>query len=83
MFRDLAADAGAANPTMLATPLQLIYEGAGLAGRMDRRLDVAGTRRGERFAGRTAYGHQVVNRRLLGGSPPALARACLSSCREA
>jgi hypothetical protein len=32
MFDDLAADAGAANPTMLATPLQLTYDGAGLAG---------------------------------------------------
>jgi hypothetical protein len=41
MFRDLAADAGAADPTMLATQLQLIYEGAGLAARMDRRPDVA------------------------------------------
>jgi AcrR family transcriptional regulator len=41
MFHDLAADAGAANPTMLATPLQLIYDGAGLAARMDRRADVA------------------------------------------
>ena len=41
MFRDLAADAGSADPGMLATHLQLIYDGAGLAARMDRRREVA------------------------------------------
>ena len=39
MFRDLAADAGSADPGMLATHLQLIYDGAGLAARMDRRRE--------------------------------------------
>lgn len=41
MFRNLAADAGAADPDMLAAQLQVIYDGAGLGVRMDRRPDVA------------------------------------------
>jgi AcrR family transcriptional regulator len=41
MFRDLAADAGAADPGMLAAQLQVIYDGAGLGVRMDRRPDAA------------------------------------------
>ena len=41
MFRDLAADAGAADPGLLAAQLQVIYDGAGLGVRMDRRPDVA------------------------------------------
>jgi AcrR family transcriptional regulator len=35
MFTDLAAQAGAVNPTSLGRQLHLIYDGAGLAGRMD------------------------------------------------
>ncbi|MDQ1668301.1 MAG: hypothetical protein QOE40_362 [Actinomycetota bacterium] len=41
MFRDLADDAGASDPDMLAAQLQVIYDGAGLSARMDRRPDVA------------------------------------------
>jgi len=41
MFRDLADDAGASNPDLLSAQLQLIYDGAGLGARMDRRPDVA------------------------------------------
>jgi AcrR family transcriptional regulator len=41
MFRNLAADAGAADPDMLAAQLQVIYDRAGLGVRMDRRPDVA------------------------------------------
>jgi AcrR family transcriptional regulator len=40
-FRDLASDAGAADPEVLATQLQVIYDGAGLSARMDRSPDVA------------------------------------------
>ena len=35
MFTDLAAQAGAPNPSSLGRQLHLIYDGAGLAGRMD------------------------------------------------
>jgi AcrR family transcriptional regulator len=41
MFRDLADEAGASDPDMLAAQLQVIYDGAGLSARMDRRPDVA------------------------------------------
>jgi AcrR family transcriptional regulator len=41
MFQNLAADAGATHPDMLAAQLQVIYDGAGLGARMDRRPDVA------------------------------------------
>jgi hypothetical protein len=40
-FATWRADAGAANPQTVATQLRLIYDGAGLAARMDRRADVA------------------------------------------
>jgi AcrR family transcriptional regulator len=36
LFTELAADAGVADPDSLASQLQLIYDGAGLAARMDR-----------------------------------------------
>jgi hypothetical protein len=35
MFTDLAEQAGAPNPINLGRQLHLIYDGAGLAGRMD------------------------------------------------
>jgi AcrR family transcriptional regulator len=41
MFRDLAVDAAASDPDMLAAQLQVIYDGAGLTARMDRGPDVA------------------------------------------
>jgi AcrR family transcriptional regulator len=41
MFRDLATDAGAHDPDLLAEQLQVIYDGAGLGARMDRRPGVA------------------------------------------
>jgi AcrR family transcriptional regulator len=41
LFRDLADEAGASDPDMLAAQLQVIYDGAGLGARMDRRPDVA------------------------------------------
>jgi AcrR family transcriptional regulator len=37
MFRDLADEAGPADPDMLAAQLQVIHDGAGLGARMDRR----------------------------------------------
>jgi AcrR family transcriptional regulator len=36
LFTDLAEQAGAANPAELARQLQLVYDGSGLAARMDR-----------------------------------------------
>jgi AcrR family transcriptional regulator len=36
LFAELAAEAGAVDPQALASQLQLIYDGAGLAARMDR-----------------------------------------------
>ncbi len=49
MFRDLATDAGAHDADILAEQLQLLYDGAGLSVRMDRRPDIA-------VAARTAAG---------------------------
>jgi AcrR family transcriptional regulator len=40
LFAGLAAEAGARDPDALASQLQLIYDGAGLAARMDRNPDV-------------------------------------------
>jgi hypothetical protein len=36
LFTELAAEAGVVDPDALASQLQLIYDGAGLAARMDR-----------------------------------------------
>jgi AcrR family transcriptional regulator len=41
MFRELGTAAGARNPDQLAEQLQLVYDGAGLGARMDRRPDGA------------------------------------------
>ena len=41
MFRDLATEAGAHDADILAEQLQLLYDGAGLSVRMDRRPDIA------------------------------------------
>jgi AcrR family transcriptional regulator len=41
LFSDLAADAGAADPALLASQLQLIFDGGGLAAKMDRNPDIA------------------------------------------
>jgi AcrR family transcriptional regulator len=45
LFSELAADAGAPDPALLASQLQLIYDGAGLAAKMDRNPDIAGPAR--------------------------------------
>jgi hypothetical protein len=41
LFTELAAAAGAADPVLLASQLQLIYDGGGLAARMDRDVAIA------------------------------------------
>jgi AcrR family transcriptional regulator len=41
MFRELASAAGARDAGQLAEQLQLVYDGAGLGARMDRRPDIA------------------------------------------
>jgi AcrR family transcriptional regulator len=41
LFTDLAREAGAADPPKLARQLQVIYDGAGLAARMDRDPSIA------------------------------------------
>jgi AcrR family transcriptional regulator len=41
LFTELAQDAGAADPPKLARQLQVIYDGAGLAARMDRDPSIA------------------------------------------
>jgi AcrR family transcriptional regulator len=41
MFTDLAAQAGAANPSRLGQQLHVIYDGAGLTARMDHSPDLA------------------------------------------
>ena len=43
MFLSLASAAGAADPALLAAQLQMIYDGAGVRPRMDRRADAAST----------------------------------------
>lgn len=45
MFRDLAEAAGAADPDRLASQLALLYDGAMVAARMDRKPDTAATAR--------------------------------------
>jgi AcrR family transcriptional regulator len=41
LFAELAAAAGAPNPALLASQLQLIFDGGGLAASMDRNPDIA------------------------------------------
>ncbi len=41
LFTELAVDAGAADPAVLARQLQLLFDGGGLAARMDRDPNVA------------------------------------------
>jgi AcrR family transcriptional regulator len=41
LFSELAAAAGAPDPAMLASQLQLIYDGGGLAAKMDHNPDIA------------------------------------------
>ncbi len=41
MFTELAAEAGAPDPALLASQLQLVYDGGGLAARMDRNPGIA------------------------------------------
>jgi AcrR family transcriptional regulator len=41
LFAELAAAAGAPDPALLASQLQLIYDGGGLAANMDRNPDIA------------------------------------------
>jgi len=45
LFTELAEQAGAADPRKLARQLQVIYDGAGLAARMDRDPSIATTAR--------------------------------------
>ena len=41
LFSELAAAAGASDPALLASQLQLVYDGAGLAAKMDQNPDIA------------------------------------------
>jgi AcrR family transcriptional regulator len=41
LFTELAADAGAPDPALLASQLQLVYDGGGLAANMDRDATIA------------------------------------------
>lgn len=41
LFTELAAAAGAPDPVLLASQLQLIYDGGGLAAKMDQNPDIA------------------------------------------
>ncbi len=45
LFTELAAAAGAPDPVLLASQLQLIYDGGGLAAKMDRDAAIAATAR--------------------------------------
>ncbi len=45
LFTELAAAAGARDPALLASQLQLVYDGAGLAAKMDRDAAIAGPAR--------------------------------------
>ena len=41
LFSELAAAAGAPDPALLASQLQLVYDGGGLAAKMDQNPDIA------------------------------------------
>jgi hypothetical protein len=45
LFVDLAAEAGASDPDALARQLQVVYDGAGVAARMDHEPTVAASAR--------------------------------------
>jgi AcrR family transcriptional regulator len=55
LFTDLARDAGAANPARLARQLHLVYDGAGVAARMDHDPSVARSARAAAGALLDAY----------------------------
>ena len=50
LFTELATDAGAPDPALLASQLQLIYDGSGLAAKMDRNPGIAAPARAAAIA---------------------------------
>ncbi len=60
MFVELAQDAGAPNPELLAKQLHLLYDGAGVAARMDR--DPAAAEAARQVAASLVPAHQPVQR---------------------